>query len=296
MKTRRLAWFAWATVCVVWGTTYFAIKVALATIPPFLLGGMRYIIAGLLLASIVRARGHRLPPRAAWGQLAILGFCMLLMGNGGVAWAEQYLASGLTAVLIGTAPFWMVSVDAMMRDGKQLFARQWLGLIVGFAGIAFLVWPDITVGGTDGRHFAMGVAALQIGCAGWAVGSSYTRRHVVAGDALGAASVQMVAGGIFMLMLGTALGEWPQLSFNATTASALAYLVVAGSIIGFGAYSYALQHLDVAIVSLYTYVNPVIAVGLGTLLLGEPFHVRMLAAAVVILTGIVIVGQPSRDH
>jgi drug/metabolite transporter (DMT)-like permease len=296
MTTRRLAWVAWATVCVVWGTTYFAIKVALATIPPFLLGGVRYVIAGLLLAAIVRARGHRLPSRAAWGQLAVLGFCMLLMGNGGVAWGEQYLASGLTAVLIGTAPFWMVTVDAMMTGGKQLLARQWLGLVIGFAGIAFLVWPDIVAGGTDGRHFAMGVVALQIGCAGWAVGSSYTRRRVVAGDVLGAAAIQMVAGGIFMLMLGTALGEWPRLSFNMTTTGALAYLVVAGSIIGFGAYSYALQHLDVAIVSLYTYVNPVIAVALGTALLGEPFHLRMLVAAGVILTGMVIVGQPSREH
>lgn len=296
MTTRRLAWIAWATVCVVWGTTYFAIKVALATIPPFLLGGLRYVTAGLILAAIVRARGRRLPPRAAWGQLAILGFCMLLMGNGGVAWGEQYLASGLTAVLIGTAPFWMVTIDAMMRDGKQLFARQWLGLIIGFAGITYLVWPDIVAGGTDGRHFAMGVAALQIGCAGWAVGSSYTRRSVVPGDVLGAAAIQMVAGGFFMLMLGTALGEWPRLSFSVQTTSALAYLVVAGSLVGFGAYSYALQHLDVAIVSLYTYVNPVIAVALGTLLLSEPFHLRMLAAAAVILIGIIIVGQPVRNR
>lgn len=295
MTTRRLAWIAWATVCVVWGTTYFAIKIALDTIPPFLLGGMRYVSAGVLLAAIVRARGHRLPPASAWGQLAILGFCMLLMGNGGVAWGEQYLASGLTAVLIGTAPFWMTGVDAMMRDGKQLYARQWAGLVVGFVGIAWLVWPDIIAGGSGGRHFAMGVIALQVGCAGWAVGSSYTRRRVLPGDVLGAAAVQMIAGGVFMLMLGTALGEWPRLSFNATTSGALIYLVVAGSIIGFGAYSYALQHLDVAIVSLYTYVNPVIAVALGTLVLGEPFHLRMVGAAAVILTGIVIVGQPSRD-
>ncbi len=113
---------------------------------------------------------------------------------------------------------------------------------------------------------------------------------------LGAASIQMVAGGLFMLMLGTTLGEWPRLSFNVQTTGALAYLVVAGSIVGFGAYSYALQHLDVAIVSLYTYVNPVIAVALGTLLLAEPFHARMLTAAAVILTGIVIVGRPARDH
>lgn len=290
--SRRLAWVAWATICVVWGTTYLAIKIALDTIPPFLMGGFRYIAAGVLLAVITRAMRMPLPPVRAWRELAVLGLLMLLLGNGGVAWGSQYLASGLVAVLVGMSPFWMVGVDAAMRDGKQLALRQYVGLLVGFAGITMLVWPDITAGGSTGRNMAIGVVALQIACAGWAVGSNYTRRHVVRGHILGAAAVQMFWGGVSMLAAGTLLGEWSRLSFTAATVSSLVYLVVFGSIVGFAAYSYALQHLDVAIVSLYTYVNPVIAVALGSLVLGEPFTVRMAIAAAVILVGVVIVGRP----
>ena len=289
---RGLAWFAWGTVCCVWGTTYLAIKVALGTIPPFLMGGLRYVVAGLLLGAIVRLRGHKLPGPAIWGTLAIQAFCLIFMGNGGVVWAEQYLATGLTSVLIATVPFWMTSVDAMMRDGKQLFLRQWVGLIVGFLGIVLLVWPDITAGGVAGRGFAIGVISVQLACAGWAVGSAYTRRRVLRGDILGSAAIQMLFVGVFMLLAGTALDEWPRLSFNGTTLLAFVYLVVIGSVIAFAAYSYALQHLDIAIVSLYTYVNPVIAVLLGTLLLGEPFHPRAGAAIAVILSGVVIVNPP----
>ena len=288
----HLAWIAWGTICVVWGTTYVAIKIALATIPPFLMGGFRYITAGIVLGLLAVLRGYRLPPVGQWRTLAMLGFLMLLMGNGGVAWGSQYLPSGLVAVLVGMSPFWMTGVDALMRDGKQLFLRQWVGLVVGLAGITMLVWPDITAGGASGRAFALGVVALQLACAGWAVGSAYTRRHVLPGHIFGAAAVQMAAGGVFMTIAGSFLGEWSRVSFNSETTIAFVYLVVFGSVIGFAAYSYALQHLDIAIVSLYTYINPVIAVALGTIVLDEPFHARMAVAAGVIAIGILIVGRP----
>jgi drug/metabolite transporter (DMT)-like permease len=294
MKSHRLAWIAWAIVCIVWGTTYVAIKVALTTIPPFLMGGIRFLIAGCVLLAGVKLSGQRVPDRVAWPRLAVLGFFMLFMGNGGVVTGEQYLPSGLAAVLIATTPFWMTSIDAMMRDGTQLHARQWTGLLLGFAGIAYLVWPDITAGGGRGREFAIGVIALQLACAGWATGSAYTRRHVMPGDVLGSAAIQMISGGVYMTAAGTLLGEWSRLSFNATSTSAFLYLIVFGSLVAYSAFSYALQHLPLAIVSLYTYVNPVIAVALGTLLLGEPFGLRVVLAAVVIVAGIVIVGQPKR--
>jgi len=294
MKGQRLAWIAWAIVCVVWGTTYVAIKVALTTIPPFLMGGIRFLIAGAVLAACLRITGQRLPDRGAWPRLAVLGFFMLFMGNGGVVTGEQYLPSGLAAVLIATTPFWMTSIDAMLRDGKQLHARQWTGLLLGFAGIVYLVWPDITAGGGRGREFAIGVVALQIACAGWATGSAYTRRHVMPGDVLGSAAIQMISGGAYMTAAGTLLGEWGKLSFSTGSTTAFVYLVVFGSLVAYSAFSYALQHLPIAIVSLYTYVNPVIAVALGTLMLGEPFTLRMVAAAVVIVAGIVVVGQPRR--
>lgn len=286
----RRAWIAWGAVCVIWGTTYLGIKIALETIPPFVMGGLRYTAAGTVLAAVVLARGKALPPRADWGRLALISFFMLVLGNGGVVWGEQFVPSGLTAVLIGTSPFWMVSVDALVTPGRQLHLRQWLGLSVGFAGIVILVWPDISAGGIGGRGLAAGVVSLQIACAGWAVGSSYTRRHVMPRDVLGSAALQMIFGGAMMLLLGGAMGEWPRIGFTPRTGLALGYLTVAGSVVAFAAYSYALQHLDVAIVSLYTYVNPVIAVALGTLVLGEPFHLRMLVAAGVIVLGVLVVG------
>ena len=288
--TTRRAWFAWAIVCTVWGTTYLAIKIGLETIPPFLMGGLRYILAGAILAVIVRAQGRHLPARAHWGTLAVLGFFMMGFGNGGVVWGEQYVPSGLTAVLIATSPFWMVSLDAMVTGGRQLHLRQWIGLIVGFAGILLLVWPDIQIGGAGGRQFLFGVLALQLACAGWAVGSAYTRRHVTPRDVIGSAALQMIFGGIFMIAVGSVLGEWTHLAFSTRTALAFGYLTVFGAVLAFTAYSYALRHLPMAIVSLYSYVNPVIAVALGTLLLHEPFHLRMLVAAGIIVVGVLIVG------
>jgi drug/metabolite transporter (DMT)-like permease len=290
----RTAYLAWVAVCLIWGTTYLGIKIALETIPPFLMGGIRYTISGLVLAAWLLARGRRLPAARDWRRLAVLGFFMLMLGNGGVVWGEQFVPSGLTAVLIGTSPFWMVSVDAMLTGGRQLHAREWIGLLIGFAGIVVLVWPDITAGGIVGTHFALGVASIQIACAGWAVGSAYTRRHVMPQDVLGSAALQMFFGGAFMLGAGTISGEWPDLAFNARTTSALIYLTLVGAVIAFAAYSYALRHLDMAVVSLYSYVNPIIAVALGSLILGEPFNARMAVAIGIIAFGVMVVGPMSQ--
>ena len=292
----RLAWIAFAVVCVVWGTTYFGIKVALETIPPFLMGGIRYAVAGVLLAGWLRAGGRPLPDRAEWPRLAVLGVLMLGFGNGGVVWAEQYIASGLAAVMIATSPFWMVAVDAALPGSTDRMRwRQWLGLSVGFTGIVLLVWPDLQIAGAASRQVLLGILALQIACAGWAVASAYTKRRVGASDVLGAAALQMIFGGLFMMLLGTVVGEWPALSFNTKTSVALVYLIGAGSLLAFAAYSYALRHLPMATVSLYTYINPVIAVALGTLLLGEPFRLSMLAAGAIIVLGILIV-RPGRPQ
>jgi drug/metabolite transporter (DMT)-like permease len=289
---RRRAWVAWSLVCLIWGTTYLAIKIALETVPPFLMGGVRYVIAGALLAGWLKITGRPLPLRASRGRLALLGFFMLTVGNGGVVWGEQYLSSGLTAVIIATTPFWMVGVDAAL-GGDRLHLRQLVGLAVGLGGIVLLVWPDLAVGASR-TQVLWGVVAVQLACFGWAIASSYTRRHVVSGDVLGAAALQMLFGGGFMVLLGCLVGEWRDLWFTPRTATALVYLILAGSLVAFAAYSYALRHLPVAVVSLYTYVNPVIAVGLGTLLLGEPFHVAMLYGGAAIAAGIVIVRPSAR--
>ena len=287
---RKRAWLAWSLVCLIWGTTYLGIKIALESIPPFLMGGIRYVIAGAILAAWLKMTGRPLPLRGSRGRLALLGFFMLTVGNGGVVWGEQYLSSGLTAVIIATTPFWMVGVDAAL-GGDRLRVRQLIGLAVGLCGIVLLVWPDLAIGANRGQVL-WGVLAVQLACFGWAIASSFTRRHVMSNDVLGAAALQMIFGGGFMVLLGCLTGEWRDLAFTTRTTAALVYLILAGSLVAFAAYSYALRHLPVAIVSLYTYVNPVIAVALGTLLLGEPFHVTMLIGGAAIAAGIVIV-RPS---
>ncbi len=286
--TRR-AWIAWFAICLIWGTTYLAIKIALGTIPPLLLGGFRYLFAAAIMVAVLKLQGRRLPPASAWPTQAAIGFFMLTLGNGGVVTGEGYLSSGLTAVLVATSPFWMVGVDAAFPGGGRLHPRQLIGMGVGFLGIVMLVWPDLSLGGAGARGVLIGVVAVQVACIGWSLASSYTKRHVMSGDVLGAATLQMLFGGIFLTVGGTVRGEWEHLSFSTPTALSLAYLTVLGSVVAFVAYSYALKHLPIAVVSLYTYVNPVIAVALGIVLLHEPFDVRQLVAAAVIAVGMLIV-------
>ena len=288
MASKARAWVAWATVCVVWGTTYAAIRVALETIPPLLMAGARWTIAGLLLVAIQKLRGERLPTIRAWGALAVLGVLLPGIGNGGVTWAEQMVPSGLAAVAVGTAPLWMVGLDALMPSGERLTARHVVGLAVGFAGVAILSWPGHGSAG-DAAATVRGIAWAQFACAGWAVGTIYARRHALDASVLTKAAFEMVFGGLALLALGSIGGEWTRLAVNPRTAGALGYLVVVGSLVGYSAFAYALNHLPIATVSLYAYVNPLIAVALGTLILGEPFTQRTAAAAATVLGGMWLV-------
>ena len=291
---RRLAYASWATVCIVWGTTYLGIRVALEGIPPGLVGGIRYTIAGSVLIGWLRARGEKLPASMVWPRLALVAFLLIVIGNGFVIWAEQWVPSGIAAVLVATAPFWMTAIEAMTPHGERLSAALIGGLCLGFAGIVLLVWPDLTAGGVFGRQFLLGVIALQLACAGWAAGSIYAKRYVPPQSALGSSAAQMLIGGVAMLVLGTIAGEWRAITFTPRSAAAEAYLVVVGSLIGYSSYLYALDHLPVSTVSLYAYVNPVIAVILGAVLLNEPFGARVVVAAMMVLAGIATVRWRSR--
>ena len=287
-KERRLAYFAWIAVCLIWGTTYLGIRICLESIPPALMGGLRWTLAGSLLAAYVLARGETLPPMSRWGGIALMGFLLLGLGNGGVVFAEQWVPSGLAAVMVATSPFWMAGVEATLRDGEKLSGKTIAGLLIGFSGILVLVWPDLTMDRAD-RRFLAGVIALQIASFGWALGSAYSRRHARNDHILGTTALQMLAGGLMMLAAGTLRGEWGSLFFTQRTTISLLYLSTLGAIGGFVAYTYALRHLSVSFVSLYAYINPVIAVALGVALLGEPFDRRMATAAALVLAGVAIV-------
>lgn len=288
-RERKLAVLAWITVCVVWGTTYLGIRVALESIPVALLAGLRWTAAGLLLAAVLPLAGERLPPPRTWGAIAMTGFLMAVIGNGGVVWAQQHVASGLAAVIVAMVPFWSVLVEALLPRGERVTRRTLIGLTVGFAGIVVLVWPELTTGGAEGRLFVLGVLSLQIACLGWALGTSYTKRYAVQASPLAASAMQMILSGVMLLGIASVTGEWSRLSFTTRTTVAMTYLVLIGSIVGYSAYVYALKHLPISTVSLYAYVNPIIAVVLGTLILGEPFSLRIVLAAALVFTGIVIV-------
>jgi drug/metabolite transporter (DMT)-like permease len=289
------AYVAWGAICVIWGTSYLGIKIALETLPPLLITGLRYAVAGALLLGWMIARRQGLPPARNWPALAAVGVLMLSVGNGFLVAAQQYVPSGFAAVLVATTPFWMVAIEARQRGGERLGRRQWAGLTVGFAGLLLLVWPELFTRTGISWPFVGGVAALQFACLGWAVGSAVGKRQALAASPVQASSVQMLAAGLVILALATAGGDWQALSTaSARSLLALGYLTVVASLVAFVAYTYALTRLPTSFVSTYAYVNPVVAVALGAAVAGEPFSARIALAMAVILASTALVSAGRR--
>jgi drug/metabolite transporter (DMT)-like permease len=286
-----LAYASFVTVCIIWGTTYLAIHVALETVPVLLVAGLRWMAAGVIMCGLMLASGRGLPKPRLWGPLALLGFLMNIVGNGFVVYAQQYVASGLTAVLIATTPFWSALLERLLPDGERFTKRSLAGLGLGFSGIIVLVWPEMTHGGASGRTFIIGVIAIQLACIGWVIGTSYAKRHELGDSPFRSAALQMVFSGTILLVAATAHGDWAQLTLTPRTIAAMAYLSIAGSLIAYSAYIYAIQHLPLQLVSLYAYINPMIAVALGTLLLDEPLSTRIVIAAILVFAGTWVVGK-----
>lgn len=289
-ETPALAYAAWVAICVIWGTTYLGIRICLETMPPALMAGLRWLAAGCLLTLVQRLRGQPLPGRRSWPGLALIGALFIVGGNGLVVWAEQWVPSGLTAVLLASSPFWMVGIEAAIPGGERPPRWTWLGLAVGFAGIVVLVWPDLVGGGTLSPAFLAGVIGLQLACVTWSTGSAYERRrHHDGGHTLGGAGLEMIFGGAMLTIVGTAAGEWPRLAFSVRSAVSFGYLVLFGSVVGYSSYIYTLKHLKVSTISLSSYVNPVIAVILGVVAAGESFGPRSFVASAVVLAGVALV-------
>ena len=287
----RLAYAAWIIVCLVWGTTYLAIRVALETVPVLLVAGLRWTAAGVIMSGLMLATGRGLPKPRLWAPLALLGFLMNVVGNGFVVYAQQYVASGLTAVLIATTPFWSALAERLLPDGERFTPRSLAGLALGFSGIVVLVWPEMTHGGAGGTQFVLGVIAIQLACIGWVIGTSFAKRHELGDNPFQSTALQMVFSGTMLLSAATAHGDWSQVYFTPRTIAAMAYLTIAGSLVAYSAYIYAIQHLPLQLVSLYAYINPMIAVALGTLLLSEPISARIIFAAGLVFAGTWIVGK-----
>lgn len=279
------ALIAYLIVCVFWGSTYLAIKVGVGELPPFLFAGLRFFVAGVLLLAVARALGNPLPQRAVdWRTLAIVGLFLLAGGNAFVVWAEQYTTSGVASVFVVTVAIWTAFFDAIIPGGSgDLNWRVVAGLALGFLGTALLVGASpAEILQADLR----GPLALTFASASWSIGSVYAKRRPTEVTPYMAASIQMIVGGAFVTIVGSALGEWSRWHLSPRGLGAFAYLVVFGSILGYSAYAYALKHASATVVGTYAYVNPVIAVLLGWLLLAEPITGRTLVAMGLILVAV----------
>ncbi len=280
---------AFLCIYIVWGSTYLAMKFAVDTIPPFLMGATRFLIAGGLLVAWSAFRGRAHTTKAAWQSAAIVGGLLLFWGNGSVAWAAQRVPSGLMSLLVATVPLWVVLIEGVR--GRRPTVAQLAGVAIGLVGVGLLVLP------ADGsfRNAAvdpLGAAVLTLGSLAWTAGSLYSRSAPQAAYAPMASGMQMLCGGVLLLVLGLASGEPARLSMDAVSlrsALSVGYLIVFGSLVGFSTYMWLLQKASPSAVGTYAYVNPAVAVMLGVLLAGERLPARGVMAMSVILGGVALV-------
>ena len=287
---------AFAAVYIIWGSTYLGIRLAVETIPPFSMAGSRALVAGALLYAWARGRGAARPERIHWREAAIVGGFLLLGGNGLLSWAEQQVPSGISALIIGSVPLWMVLLEWLWHSGPRPTVGIVFGLVVGFAGLGFLVAPGNLGDGT--RVNFSGAVALLLAAFLWAIGSLYSRRARLPSSQLLGAAMEMITGGALLLVAGAALGEWKHFEFaRVTMHSAIAwiYLTTFGSLVGFTAYVWLLKATTAARASTYAYVNPVVAVFLGWALAGEPITPRTMLAALAIIIAVVIIVTRSKE-
>ncbi|MFQ5877958.1 MAG: EamA family transporter [Acidobacteriota bacterium] len=278
-----------ASVYIFWGSTYLAMRYGVQDMPPALLAGTRFAIAGGLLFTWLRWRRVPLPPARLLGPIAVTGLLLLAGGNWMVTVSVQTVPSGMAAVIIANVPFFMVAIEALRRDGERITPLVAAGLVVGFLGMLILMWPKITALGSRGWEAAPGEIALLAANVSWAFGSIYSKHRVRGVAPLMAVALEMLIAGAALLLIGTLLGEAPRYQVTRRSATAVGWLIVAGSLFGYSSYIWLLGHVPAAKVSTYAYVNPVIAIVLGWLFLGEAVGARMAVGTAVILGGVAAV-------
>lgn len=286
-KPNVRAYIAWIAICILWGTTYLFIRIGVETIPPMLFAGLRWIIAGSILITILKLSGKQLPKKSDMIHIAIIGIALLGFGNGLVVVGEQWIESGLAALLITTTPFWMVGTESFLPKGPKLNWMVITGLIIGSLGVGLIFGGNLKY--IFETKYLIGVLCVLGAVVSWSSGSVYSKYKKVSVHPLMSASVQMLIAGSLQVLLGTILGEFSALHFTQSGVLSLAYLVVFGSIFGYGSFIYAIEHLPLSLVSTYAYVNPIIALFLGWIFLNEQLNIFILLASIVIIAGVVLV-------
>ena len=281
---------AFASIYTIWGSTYLAIRYAVETTPPFIMGGVRFLISGALLYAWARYRGAPTPTRLHWRNAIIAGGFLLLGGNGAVVWAEQFVPSGLTALLVSILPFWLVIIEWARPPRKRPSVAVLLGLVLGFVGIIVLVGPG-DVGG-QGNVSLVGALVLILGSLSWAIGSFWSRDASLPESGLLTTGMEMLGGGALLLIVGVLSGELSHFDIHhvsRASAIGLAYLITFGSLLGFTSYIWLLDKVSPAHLGTYAYVNPIVAVLLGWAIAGETLSVRTGVAAAIVICAVALI-------
>ena len=281
---------AFASIYIVWGSTYLAIRYAIETIPPFIMGGIRFLVSGAMLYAWARYRGAPRPTRLHWRNAVIAGGLLLLGGNGAVVWAEQFVPSGLTALLVSILPFWLVIIEWVRPPRQRPSAVILVGLVLGFIGIIVLVGPGNIGGHGDIRP--LGALVLILGSLSWAIGSFWSRDANLPSSGLLTTGMEMLGGGALLLLVGVLSGELSRLDVGQVSresAIGLAYLITFGSLLGFTSYIWLLDKVSPARLGTYAYVNPIIAVLLGWAFAGERLSIRTAVAAAIVICAVALI-------
>lgn len=289
MKSR--VWMALITLYIAWGTTYLAIRYAVQTIPPFFMTGTRFLVAGLILYAWRRLAGDPTPTRLQWRSAIIIGMFLLVGGIGGVSLAETYVPSGITALLVAATPLWVALIEAVRPNGNRPTRQSIAGVLLGMAGIIILVDPFAQTAGRPGNNL-FGVGMVLLAVLSWAIGSIYSHSAELPKSPLLGSGMELLAGAVGSFVVGLLLGETRQLNLSAISVQSLAglgYLIVVGSLIGYVVYTWLLRVAPVSQVVTYTYVNPLVAVLLGSLVAGEALTPRVAIAIPVVLASIAMV-------
>ena len=277
-------------VYVLWGSTYLAMRIAVRDLPPFVVGASRYLVSGpaMLAACALMGRKIGINRHDFWRLLAI-GISLLSIGNMGVLWAEKYVSSGLAALVVAVVPIWVVAIEAWVYRAGRMTAQGLFGLAAGMGGLLVLLWPRITSGTHLGHLELLGCGILAVASMAWALGSVFSHRFNLTVDVFVSAAWQMTLGGIVNGIIALLYGEFRHARWTAPAIASVTYLVVCGSWIGFTAYIWLLEHVPTPKVATYAYVNPIVAVFLGWLLLRERVDAYMLVGTVVIIASVALV-------
>jgi drug/metabolite transporter (DMT)-like permease len=283
-------WLALLTIYLVWGSTFIALAITVRDLPPLLSMAIRHLIAGALLLAWALPRGDREGDRIGTPQVLagfVFGGLLFLVGHGSLAWAQQTVPAGVAALLVGSIPIWMALLDRVVF-GKRLRSSAYAGFALGFVGLAFLIDPF-----GAGRVDRVGALVIILGALAWSAGSLYSRGAALPKRPLVSAGLGAICGGILLLVVSIAGGELGQATWTAPSLLAVAYLVVAGSLVGFTAYVWLLRAAPVSLVATYAYVNPIVAVALGWLLLGEAITLQMVFAGAAIVIAVALILRAS---